>query len=81
VRTDGSGPEFVISVHNDGEPIGEHLRHNLFEPMVRGAAAGTRGVGLGLFIVSQVAKAHGGSVTLASSAGEGTTFTIRLPKQ
>jgi sigma-B regulation protein RsbU (phosphoserine phosphatase) len=80
VRTDGSGAGFLISVHNEGEPIGEHLRHSLFEPMVRGAAAGTRGVGLGLFIVSEVAKAHGGSVTLASAPGEGTTFTIRLPK-
>jgi len=80
VRTDGTAPEFLISVHNDGEPIREDLRTTLFEPMVRGAAAGTRGVGLGLFIVREVAKAHAGAVTLASSAGEGTTFTLRLPK-
>jgi phosphoserine phosphatase RsbU/P len=81
VRTDGSGQEFLLSVHNEGEPIGEGLRNTLFEPMVRGAAAGTKGVGLGLFIVREVAKAHGGSVALASSAGEGTTFTLRIPKQ
>jgi phosphoserine phosphatase RsbU/P len=79
VRTEGSAQEFLISVHNEGEPIREDLRNTLFEPMVRGAAAGTQGVGLGLFIVREVAKAHGGSVTLTSSAGEGTTFTMRLP--
>jgi sigma-B regulation protein RsbU (phosphoserine phosphatase) len=80
VRTDGTSPEFLISVHNDGEPISEELRTTLFEPMVRGAVAGTKGVGLGLFIVREVAKAHKGSVQLASRAGEGTTFTIRIPK-
>ncbi|WP_425557678.1 ATP-binding protein [Herbaspirillum huttiense] len=37
-------------------------------------------MGLGLYIVREVASAHGGSVSVRSSADEGTTFTIRLPK-
>ncbi|MDR9848286.1 ATP-binding protein [Herbaspirillum huttiense F1] len=37
-------------------------------------------MGLGLYIVREVASAHGGSVAVRSSADEGTTFTIRLPK-
>jgi signal transduction histidine kinase len=37
------------------------------------------GTGLGLAIVKAIAEAHGGSVTVASQLGEGSTFTIRLP--
>jgi phosphoserine phosphatase RsbU/P len=49
----------------------------LFEPMARGATSsdGSRSVGLGLYIVREIAKAHGGTVTVASNAEEGTTFT------
>jgi len=37
-------------------------------------------MGLGLYIVREVAIAHGGSATASSSAGEGTTFALRLPR-
>jgi sigma-B regulation protein RsbU (phosphoserine phosphatase) len=81
VRTLGDAAGFRIEVHNHGAPIPPELQQSLFEPMIRGAdkVAGSKGVGLGLYIVREIAKAHGGSVELASTADEGTTFTIVLP--
>jgi sigma-B regulation protein RsbU (phosphoserine phosphatase) len=67
---------FSISVHNEGPAVPDEKREALFEPMTRGAAGGGshRSVGLGLFIVREIAKAHGGSVQVRSSPTEGTTF-------
>ncbi|MGY2291301.1 ATP-binding protein [Pseudomonas sp. SDO528_S397] len=69
-----------LSVHNHGKVIPEALRAVLFEPMTRGAGQGSqvRSVGLGLFIVSEIAKAHGGEVSVRSDAATGTTFTVRF---
>jgi signal transduction histidine kinase len=41
---------------------------------------GKDGLGLGLFIVDQIARAHGGSVEVRSSDSEGTTFSVRWPR-
>ncbi|MDQ0653859.1 PAS domain-containing sensor histidine kinase [Pseudomonas cedrina] len=67
-----------ISVHNHGQAIPEALLAGLFEPMTRGTAQGSdvRSVGLGLYIVRELAKVHGGDVAVTSSASEGTTFTV-----
>lgn len=77
------GPdEFRLLVHNAGEPIPPHTQAALFRPLVRGTAGGAaRSVGLGLFIVGEIAKAHGGTVSVASSVQEGTTFTATLPRR
>ena len=49
--------------------------------MVRGAEAGTsQGVGLGLYIVREIMRAHGGSVDVRSSAASGTRFVLELPR-
>jgi sigma-B regulation protein RsbU (phosphoserine phosphatase) len=77
-RADGG---LEISVHNEGEPIDAALLPRLFEPMVRGEARPTdRSVGLGLFIVREIARAHGGSVSVDSAPGGGTTFTFQAPR-
>lgn len=70
-----------ISVHNYGAPIPSEARGNLFKAMVRGKAATTMGrsVGLGLYIVNEIAKAHSGSVEVSSDEQSGTTFTVKLP--
>src|SRR6218665_1915899 len=74
--------EVTLSVHNEGESITPELRATLFQPFRHGATgkAATRSVGLGLYIVQQVARAHGGEVEVRSEPHEGTTFTLRLPR-
>jgi signal transduction histidine kinase len=74
----GRGDQLEVTVHNDGPPIAPELLPAIFEPFRRGDAEGA-GLGLGLYIVRAIARAHGGDVYVASSADEGTTFTLRLP--
>lgn len=78
VRLARAGNEVVIAVHNTGTPILQNKLDTLFDPYRR-ATSSRGGVGLGLYIVDQIARAHGGSVTVSSSTDEGTTFTARLP--
>ncbi|WP_155264084.1 PAS domain-containing sensor histidine kinase [Sphingomonas segetis] len=73
------GEHFVLSVANAGEPIPEQARGRLFQPFFRGDARPSRnGLGLGLFIASEIAKAHGGSLDVSSTAEE-TRFTFTMP--
>jgi signal transduction histidine kinase len=72
---------FVISVRNAGEAIPAHVLTRLFQPFYRATSGEVhRGLGLGLYIVSEVAKAHGGTAT-ATSALDGTVFTVTFPKR
>lgn len=81
VRSCTAPGEWSLSVHNEGEPIAPHLVPKLFEPMVRGEQApGAGGVGLGLFIVNEIARAHGGRMEVASSREAGTTFRAVFPR-
>jgi sigma-B regulation protein RsbU (phosphoserine phosphatase) len=82
LTTNGArGDALTLAVHNDGEAIPPTLLPSLFEPMTRGAKVSSgRSVGLGLFIVREIAKAHGGAVAVHSSEAEGTTFTLTLPR-
>ncbi|AKJ03050.1 PAS domain S-box-containing protein [Archangium gephyra] len=83
VRTVDDGAEVMLEVHNEGPPIPPDVLPVLFQPLQRGEGnLGTaeRSVGLGLYIVDQVARAHRGSVDVRSSLSEGITFTVRLPR-
>jgi two-component system sensor histidine kinase/response regulator len=80
LRARGDAGEVTVSVHNGGRPIPSDLLPVIFQPFERGRQAGP-GLGLGLFIVREIAKAHGGSVAVTSSAKEGTTFVLRLPRE
>lgn len=73
----------TVVVHNLGPVIPPERYAALFQPMVRGAGgdAASRSVGLGLYIVAEIARAHGGSVEIESSAEGGTEFTVRLPSE
>jgi PAS domain S-box-containing protein len=84
VVTRGSDDEVVIEVRNDGDPIPPEHLPRLFEPFERGAGARSsseRSLGLGLFISKQIVLAHGGRIDVRSTAGEGTTFTVTLPRR
>jgi phosphoserine phosphatase RsbU/P len=73
---------FSITVHNAGKPIPPEQLAGLFEPMTRGSGGvnTVRSVGLGLFIVREIARGHGGGVTVDSNAEAGTAFVIRCPR-
>jgi PAS domain S-box-containing protein len=82
IETRGEPEHLVLVVHNAGEPILPEVLPRLFQPMQRGVAgvSDVRSVGLGLYIVDQVVRVHGGSVSVMSSREEGTAFTVRLPR-
>jgi signal transduction histidine kinase len=76
------GEQAVLTLFNGGAHIPADLLPRLFEPMTRGAlkeGQSSRSIGLGLYIVRDIVRNHGGHVEVASSPEEGTTFTVRLP--
>ncbi|XXF81515.1 ATP-binding protein [Myxococcaceae bacterium GXIMD 01537] len=85
VRLEARGAQQRVEVHNAGPPIPEELRARLFEPFLQrpvgpsGRRPGS-GLGLGLYIVSQVIQAHGGRVEVRSTQEAGTCFTVTLPR-
>ena len=73
----------IIRVRDTGEGIPAQHLDRLFERFYRVDRARSRnlgGTGLGLAIVKHLARAHGGDVTVTSRIGEGSEFTIRLPR-
>jgi signal transduction histidine kinase len=75
----GSDEAVVVKVRNDGPPIPPELRPVLFEAFSRGEKS-SHGLGLGLFMVKQIAAAHGGTIDVKSDAETGTVFTLVLPR-
>ena len=75
--------DFTLAVHNDGTPIDASLLPRLFDPMTRGSDAKDveHSVGLGLFIVREIARAHGGHVQVRSDEQTGTTFEASFPRR
>jgi len=72
----------VLSVTNRGPVIDAQYLPTLFDPFEKGPAGPHgEGLGLGLHIVYEAVRAHGGKIEVASNAKQGTTFTARLPKQ
>jgi signal transduction histidine kinase len=89
VALEGSTPEastVVLRVHNEGAPIPPELLPTIFDPLVRYAtreSAARRNpgsIGLGLYIVREIVVAKGGTVEVTSTAEEGTTFTVHIPR-
>jgi signal transduction histidine kinase len=71
---------FVLVVSNGGEPIPEDELGRLFHPFARASRERARpGLGLGLYIAAEIARAHGGTLEASSSADLGTRFTLRMP--
>jgi signal transduction histidine kinase len=71
--------EFVVSVANAGDPIPPEAMERLFAPFARGEVRPhQQGLGLGLYIASEIARAHGGRIGVTSTPEE-TRFTFRMP--
>ena len=73
--------QFELAVCNAGKPISEAAMERLFYPFARGEVRPSQqGLGLGLYIASEIAKAHGGTIDVTSTP-ELTCFTLRMPLQ
>ena len=83
VTSRDEGDEVVTTVHSQGPPIPTALIPTLFEPFnstARVAGKPGEGLGLGLYIASEIVHAHGGTISVSSVQGEGTAFAIRWPR-
>ena len=73
-----AGAHVRLSVCDQGLPIGKGVMERLFEPFARKLPGGQNS-GLELFMVREIAHAHGGIVAVSSAPGEGTTFRLYFP--
>jgi signal transduction histidine kinase len=75
------GENAVLEVEDRGEGISEVERERIFDRFFRGSTArGTQGLGLGLTLVAEIARWHGGTVSLESVEGSGSRFGVVLPR-
>ena len=85
VRTVGGERWIHLEVYNQGTPIDPALLPHIFEPLRQGrrtsSVGGVAGVGLGLYIVDHIVRAHGGTIDVHSTAAEGTTVIVRFPRE
>lgn len=73
----------TIRVHDHGPGIPREQRDRIFERFYRVIAPGQKalpGLGMGLYIVAEIVKHHGGTIAVDSVVGEGSTFTVILPR-
>lgn len=85
VEIRGKAADVQLEVTNSGQPTDPSALGEMFDPLTQGPAPADNdesrgGLGLGLFIVKEIAEAHGGEVE-ARSDGEETTFTVTLPRR
>jgi signal transduction histidine kinase len=84
VSVEGRNGSVAIGVRDRGIGIPQQEQRDIFSKFVRGScsrAQGIEGTGIGLAIVKHIVEAHGGSVQVNSVPGEGSTFTILLPRK
>lgn len=79
------GDAVMLEVHNPGEPISAEALPHLFDPFRRATSSHqgssiSGGLGLGLYIVEQVVKGHGGRIQVTSTEAQGTVFQVTLPR-
>jgi signal transduction histidine kinase len=77
-----SGAQVLFAVEDDGPGVPESERERIFAPFYRAPGPrppGDTGIGLGLALVRQVARYHGGDVTYVPREPNGSRFEVRLP--
>jgi len=72
--------KFELSVENRGEPIPQQSLNKLFQPFERAEGSKSHGLGLGLFIASEIARAHGGTLGVLSDE-KMTRFSFSMPNE
>ena len=76
-----SAERATLEVEDEGIGMNADIQHRLFNPFERGVSAGHYGgLGLGLYITSQILRAHGGNISVRSTPDQGSTFTVELPR-
>jgi PAS domain S-box-containing protein len=81
---DASEDAVTIRVHDHGLGIPREQRDKIFERFYRASGPKQKaipGLGMGLYIVAEIVKRHGGTITVESTVGEGSTFTVTLPRK
>ena len=87
LKLDGDESDVVVVVHSGGPPIAPGELAKIFDPLVRGSSAEhpkvnrPGSIGLGLYIAREIARSHGGGLTVTSSREAGTAFTMSLPRR
>jgi len=76
--TSAADGQAQISCRDTGEGISEEIKERIFDPLFT-TKAWQRGSGLGLTVVHQIIREHGGAITVESDVGQGAEFQIRLP--
>jgi signal transduction histidine kinase len=69
----------VIAVRDRGAGMSEDQQRQLFAPFGRLGGSGVPGTGLGLYVSRGIVVAHGGTITVASAPGRGSTFRVEIP--
>jgi signal transduction histidine kinase len=88
VRLSTNGEEILLQVNNRGGTLSEEKFLSIFDPMVRIAANNVSNnhsmertsLGIGLYISREIVHAHGGKIEVTSSASDGTTFSVTMPR-
>jgi len=78
IRTERDGERVRIQISDDGAGISPQDMPRVFEPFFTTKPIGT-GPGLGLSVVYNIIKTHGGAIEASSAPGQGTTFSVTLP--
>jgi signal transduction histidine kinase len=74
-------PWAIIRVSDSGPGVPADELPHIFDRFFRGRTASPSGTGIGLAVVAELARAHGGTAEATSQPGQGATFSIRLPAQ
>jgi signal transduction histidine kinase len=83
IRVHAADEWAFLEVTNAGPALHEEVLAHLFEPFACGGprrSDGHEGLGLGLYLSAEIARAHGGRIEVRSDAGKGTTFRVALPR-
>lgn len=82
VMVEAEADRATIRVEDQGIGIAPEFLNRLFQPYQQGGPPGEHGgLGIGLYIASQIVEAHGGSIRVKSAPDQGSTFTVELPRR